>query len=154
MNGYKSSLNFDRAPAEALVFQCSDHRTGAALRDFLDNGLSLKGNYDLLAMPGGPQCMTLVEYLPKLSWALSKWIRYLVDTHELKRLILIAHEDCGWYKQLPFHLLGSSDPRHRQEDDLRRVKQVLARDFPHLRVELYYAAFDSSDHVTVETVPG
>jgi len=105
-------------------------------------------------MPGGPQCMTLVEYLPKLSWALSKWIRYLVDTHELKRLILIAHEDCGWYKQLPFHLLGSSDPRHRQEDDLRRVKQVLARDFPHLRVELYYAAFDSSDHVTVETVPG
>lgn len=154
MTSYQSSAKLNSVKSGTLVIHCSDNRTQAAIHEFLENALRLSGNYDLLALPGGPQAMTLVEYLPKLSWATGKWIRYLADSHELKRIILIAHQDCGWCKQLPFHIFGLSEPRTHQEEDLRRVRQALARDFPHVHVELYYAAFDSSDHVTIETVPG
>ena len=154
MPSFQSSAKLNRAHTDILVVHCSDHRFQSGLRDFLDNGLRLNGNYDLLALPGGPQCLTLVEYLPKLSWAMGKWLRFLIDAHELKRIVLIAHQDCGWYKQLPFHIFGVNDPRQHQEDDLRRVRQALAKDFPHLQVELYYAAFDASDRVTIEPVSG
>jgi len=154
MTPTQPSSKLTRAPTGVLVVHCSDHRFQAALQEFLNQTLDLDGNYDLVAIPGGPQALTLVEYLPKLSWALTKWLRFLIDAHELKRIILISHQDCGWYKSLPFHLFGSSDPRQHQEEDLRRVKHAMAKDFPHMRVDLYFAGWDSADRVTVEPVSG
>jgi hypothetical protein len=78
----------------------------------------------------------------------------LVDAHDLKRLILIQHQDCSWYKELPFHLHSSTDPRQRQEEDLRRARAALAKERPELSVELYYAGFDASEHITLDEVPG
>ncbi|MFB3924272.1 MAG: hypothetical protein ACE145_21330 [Terriglobia bacterium] len=152
MPAYTSSSKVEHAHTDVLVVHCSDHRFVAGLQDFLNQGLNLRSNYDLLVLPGGPQCLTLVEYLPKFSWAGMKWFRFLVDAHELKRLILIAHQDCGWYKELPLHLHTTSDPRRRQEEDLHRARTVLNKEFPDMRVDLYYAGWDSSDRVIVEPV--
>jgi hypothetical protein len=150
----QTSSKLNRSHTDVLVVHCSDHRFQAGFYEFLNLHLGLNENYDLLSIPGGPQALTLVEYLPKLSWALTRWVRFLIDSHELKRMILITHQDCGWYKSLPFHLFGGTDPRRRQEDDLRRVQRAMAKEFPHLRVELYFAGWDSADHVTIEQVSG
>lgn len=152
MPPYQGSSKVNRIETEVLVVHCSDHRFQAGFYEFLNLQLNLNENYDLLVIPGGPQCLTLVEYLPKFSWASWKWFRFLVEAHELKRMILMAHQDCGWYKELPFHLHSSPEPRARQEEDLRRVRQALKHDFPDLSVELYYAGWDGADRVTVEPV--
>ena len=145
-----SKLN--QADTDVLVIHCSDHRFQAAFYEFLNLKLNLDENYDLLVLPGGPQCLTLVEYLPKFSWAGWKWFRFLADAHDLKRLILIQHQDCEWYKELPFHLHSSTVPRLRQEEDLRRARQTLAKEHPHLSVELYYAGWDAQDQISVDAV--
>ena len=75
-----------------------------------------------------------------------------MDSHDLKRLILIQHQDCGWYKDLPFHLHSSPEPRQRQEEDLRRARAALAKERPELSVELYYAGWDASQHITIDAV--
>lgn len=152
MPTYLATSKINRADAEVLVVHCSDHRFQAGMREFLNEGLKLGENYDLLALPGGPQCLTLVEYLPKFAWASGRWFRFLVENHELNRLVLLAHQDCGWYKSLPLHLHSSAEPRQRQEEDLRRAHRSLMREFPHLQVELYYAGWDANDQVTVEPV--
>jgi len=149
---YQPASQLNHTDTDVLVVHCSDHRFQAGLHEFLNQGLNLGQNYDLLVLPGGPQCLTLVEYLPKFSWAGWRWLRFLVDNHELKRLILIAHQDCGWYKDLPLHLHASPEPRLRQEEDLRRVQHALKRDFPSLSVELYYAGWGADDRVTVQPV--
>ncbi|MBZ5513890.1 MAG: hypothetical protein LAN62_03415 [Acidobacteriia bacterium] len=154
MDAYHPSAKFHPGRADTLVVYCSDSRIQAAVQEFLASSLNLGGSYDVLAIPGGPQSLTLIEYLPKLSWALGKWLRFLVDAHELKRIVLIAHQDCGWYKQLPFHLFGSSDPRTRQEDDLRRARRSLAGDFPQVLMDLYYVTWDANNRVTIEAVAG
>src|SRR5712692_4982039 len=107
MPSYQATTTVKRTDTDVLVVHCSDHRFQSGIREFLDRGLGLGENYDLLIVPGGPQCLTLAEYLPKFAWASTKWFRYLVENHELKRLILIAHQDCGWYKNLPAHLHSS-----------------------------------------------
>lgn len=152
MPPYQLSSKINRADTETLVVHCSDHRFQAGIREFLNTGLNLDYDYDLLVIPGGPQCLSLIEYLPKFAWAGRRWLNFLKDAHELKRIILVAHQDCGWYKALPFHLHTSSDPRLRQEEDLRRVEQALMKEFPELRVELYYAGWDANDQVTVDPV--
>ena len=154
MDSYHPSAQLRSEHADALVVHCSDHRLQGVLQEFLNNGLKLSGNYDVLAIPGGPQCLTLVEYLPKFSWASGKWFRFLIEKHDLKRLILIAHQDCGWYHELPFHLFGSTDPRTRQEDDLRRARRTLVSQFPQVRVDLFYIAWDADLRVVIEPVAG
>ena len=134
----------------ALVVHCGDHRFQAAFYEFLNRQLGLGGNYDLMVIPGGPQSLTLVEYLPKFSWASWRWFRFFVENHEIGRLILIQHQDCAWYKSLPLHLHSSPEPRERQEEDLRKLGQTFRRDFPQLRVELYFAAWDGNDEGKIE----
>ncbi len=152
MPSYQLASKVNRADTDVLVVHCSDHRIQAGIREFLDQGLKLEENYDLLILPGGPQGLTLVEYLPKFAWASWRWFQYLLDHHELRRMILIAHQECGWYKELPLHLHASSEPRERQEQDLRRARNFLLKEFPTLSVELYYVGWDDNDRVTVEVV--
>jgi hypothetical protein len=154
MSSFQLSSTLPSVDPEVLVIHCSDYRFQAAFNEFLNLKLNLNGNYDLLVLPGGPQCLTLVEYLPKFSWAGWKWFRFLVEAHDLKRLILIQHQDCRWYKELPNHLHTSSEPRLRQEEDLRRARAALTRERPELSVELYYAGWDVNEHITVDTVSG
>ncbi len=139
---------------EVMVVYCSDYRFQAGYQEFLNHNLGLNGNYDLLVIPGGPQSLTLVEYLPKFSWAGWKWLKFLADAHSLKRLILIQHQDCKWYGTVPLHLHSSVELRQRQEEDLLRVKAVVAERRPELRLELYYAGWDASEHITIERVTG
>lgn len=137
---------------DVLAIHCSDYRFHAGYQEFLNNKLNLDGNYDLLAIPGGPQCLTLVEYLPKFSWSGLKWFRFLVDAHSVKRLILFQHQDCAWYRTIPLHLHSNPEPRLRQEEDLRRATTALLKERPHLSIELYYAGWDDTKHITIESV--
>ena len=72
MSSFKSTSKLRGAQTDTVVVQCSDHRVQLVAFELLNKGLELNGNYELLALPGGPQCMTLVEYMPKFSWALTK----------------------------------------------------------------------------------
>jgi len=137
-------------PPRALVVHCGDHRFQAAFQEFLNRNLGLGSNYDLFVIPGGPQSLTLVEYLPKFSWASWRWFRFFVVNHEIDRLILIQHEDCAWYKSLPLHLHSSTEPRQRQEEDLRRVGKTLRTEFPQIKLELYFAAWDGNEEGNID----
>jgi len=142
-----------RERASALILQCSDHRFQAGFHEFLNLKLDLNHNYALLSLPGGPQSLTLVEYLPKFAWAGWKWFRFLVERVEVKRMILMAHQDCLWYKELPFHLRGAANLKARQLEDLRRARQLLEKEFPHLSVELFYVGCEAGDRIAVESIP-
>jgi hypothetical protein len=150
MPSYEVVARLESSEPRALVVHCGDHRFQAAFQEFLNRNLGLAGNYDLIVIPGGPQSLTLVEYLPKFSWASWRWLRFFVENHDIGRLILIQHQDCVWYKSLPLHLHVSAEPRLRQEEDLGKLAQALRREFPQLRAELYYAAWDEKDQGKVE----
>jgi hypothetical protein len=135
------------------VIHCGDYRFQGAFYEFLNRNLNLNENYDLIVIPGGPQSLSLVEYLPKFSWSSWKWFRFFVEKHGIRRLILIQHQDCAWYQTMPAHLHASSDLRERQEQDLGRITNALKKDFPDLSVELYYAGWDAEDRITFDAMP-
>ncbi len=126
---------------DTLMIRCSDHRLAHACETFVEDILKVS-DYDLVVVPGGPQFLSALEYLPKFNWAGRRWMRFLVDEHEVKRVILISHEDCGWYR----HLHGSLQEHDaRQQADLRRSAAHLKEIFPGLRVDAYFAAGQAPD---------
>ncbi|HXE75373.1 MAG TPA: hypothetical protein VNN18_07040 [Candidatus Xenobia bacterium] len=121
----------------ALVIHCSDPRYQVHFHEFLRLGLGLE-RYGLLVVPGGAQFLTLADYLPKFSWAGWRWVKFIGDIAPPTRVVLIAHDDCLWYR----HVRGRQDNaamREKQVADLRRVGEALRERLGELKVELYYA---------------
>ena len=150
---YRCKSGVQLAETDVLAVYCSDHRLQAGIREFLDENLDLRANYDSLVVPGGPQCLVEVGALPKFAWAGRKWSRALIRLHSLKRMILIAHHDCGWYRWLEDYQPLRNPVRRGQEEDLRAARRALSQLSPDLAVELFYAGWDSSGAMTVESVP-
>ncbi len=121
----------------ALAIHCSDPRYQPHFHEFLSTGLGLE-RYGLLVVPGGAQFLTLADYLPKFSWAGWRWVKFIGEIAQPSRVVLIAHDDCLWYRQVR----GRQDVaalREKQVADLRRVAEGLRERLGELPVELYYA---------------
>jgi len=130
----------EQGSTEALVIHCSAARFQQYFDEFLTQGLGL-GRYSVIAVPGGAQVMTLVDYLPKFAWAGWRWTKFLVDVDKAPRVILIGHEECRWYHHLRFW--DTSTPvRGGIVRDLERVRAALRERYPGVQVDLYYARMD------------
>lgn len=93
---YESRLPYDRNRIRAGAIYCSDGRVGEHFDDFLQNGLGLP-RYDRIALPGGPACLAGHPQAHLEEQGVVDELRFLVQVHELRRIVLIAHEGCAFY---------------------------------------------------------
>ncbi len=148
---YRSNKPFVDGPITDLAVFCSDARFGAQCEEFVAQELG-HSRFDRLVAPGGPACMLhwtvdlddKVETVQRLKW-------FLIDNHEIDRVLLIAHEGCAYYTiKLGVEPEGL---RSRQEDDLRRVADQIRDVKPGLRIEAYFAGLEG-DQVVFKSVIG
>ncbi len=134
---YRSHEVRPTAEGAPIVVQCSDPRFQPHFQDFLSQALNMD-HYALIAVPGGPQLLTLLDYLPKFSWAGWRWMKFMVDLTRAERVVLIVHDDCRWYLQ---SLLGRDPARVHEKmyEDARRVRAALKERFGVEGVEIYHA---------------
>jgi hypothetical protein len=139
---YRTGATAGGARSTPLAVHCSDPRFRPHFQEFLRHGLGLE-HYGLLAVPGGPHCLTLVhEYLPKFGWCAWRWVTFMHELAGPPRVILIAHEDCRWYHDPRFNATPGN-VHDRQVDDLHRVRRALADRFGSDTVtELYFARLE------------
>jgi hypothetical protein len=93
---YDSPLAYERARIGAAAIYCSDGRVGEHFDDFLQHGLRLP-RYDRVALPGGPACLAGHPQAHLEEQGVVDELKFLVDVHQLKRVVLIAHEGCAFY---------------------------------------------------------
>ena len=101
----------------------------------------------MIAVPGGPHCLTLSEYLPKFAWAGWRWVKVMERVAQPERIILIAHDDCRWYLSMGF-ASATTNLRERQIADLKTARTALAERFG-TAVDLYCSRLDG-DHAVFE----
>ena len=134
-----------REQPHALVIHCSDPRFQKHFHEFLRAHLGLD-TYGLIAVPGGAQFLTMIDYLPKFSWVGWRWLKFLVDRSRPRRVILIVHDDCLWYKDLRFWQHGG-DWKSAALSDLAKVRDGLRARFGSLGVETWFARIDGGEVV-------
>jgi len=147
----------DVAP-QAIVVYCSTPRFQMAFDQFIEKELGLaKGQFIPVVVAGGAGVLAHPERLPKE-------FKFMRDRFELlrrnytsvKRVVLINHEDCAYYKMLTEKIPGFlrphvDDPNHRSREDMELIGAVFHRLLAHLglQVELYYAHFVDGDPTKV-----
>lgn len=133
--------------SDTLVIHCSDSRFQEAFNLFLREELDLQ-IYDSLIVPGASQLLTFSNSLPKFFDALARPMQFLIKAHELKRVVLIMHEDCAWYHGFVTKFARlKSDMKEHQKHDMLVAKQIIQNEFPHVEVNMFYAGMTSNDKV-------
>lgn len=143
-----------------LVVSCSSNVYQPVVRQFVESHLGLPaGTYDFLAVPGGPQFLLLTEYLPKFAWAGHRWMKFLIEKHRLKRVVLVSHDDCAWVNDGRFAGIalsrlgfgaGASGPSSESAvlDDLKRMADGVRAVISPIAVDAYHARKDASGAVS------
>ena len=133
---YKSAVPYDRTRIHAAAIYCSDGRVGEQFDDFVQNGLQLP-RYDRVALPGGPACLADHPQAHLQAQGVVDELKFLIEVHGLKRIVLIAHEGCAFYTTR----LELKDRRLEilQRADLVRAAAAVRRITGIETVEGYYA---------------
>ncbi len=126
--------NPERMHAAALY--CSDGRVGLQFDDFLRNGLALP-RYDRLCLPGGPACLAGHPQAHLEQQGVVDELQFLVEVHELERVVLIAHQGCAFYTAR----LGLEEPtlEQTQRNDLAEAASFVRKVTGLDRVDTYFA---------------
>lgn len=136
------------SPIQAVVLYCSDGRYGTATERLLQRALSLP-RYDRLVFPGGAGALGSHPAAWRDAEALLESLRFLVSEHGLRRVVLVAHDDCGFYsKRLG---IPAAEAKDRQLADLRTAAGRI-RSCGSVEVEAWYAE-KAEDGIRFESVP-
>ena len=106
-----------------------------------------------LVVGGGAGVLAHPERLPKEFRFLRERLEFYRNAMPtLRRLVLINHDDCLYYRALKRRVLGAAAPgEQRAHDELGLVRSVLERTLPGLGLglELYFARIQGA-HVSFE----
>ncbi len=133
---YTSSVKYDPARIHAAAIYCSDGRLGEHFDDFLQAGLSLP-RYDRVCLPGGPACLAGHPQAHLEEQGVLDELKFLVEVHKLKRVVLLAHQGCAFYASR----LDLKEPRLElvQRADLVRAAAYVHRVTGLGAIEAYFA---------------
>lgn len=145
----RSLAKINTTPPEALVVNCSDPRFQEAFRAFALDQLGLR-NYAPLIIGGSIHPYGAKDGFADHLSALQEQIKFFVDEAKLKRVIIINHQDCLWYRVWGERKAIPSDPE-KAKVDLRTAAVSLSHYLGDVKVEAYWAALDG-DEVTFHSV--
>jgi hypothetical protein len=128
-------MNYDHDFADVLAVYCSDGRFIGAYDRFITEQLG-EPRFDRYVVPGGAAWLVLAGDTFREYDIARDRISFLVELHRIRRIILIAHEDCGAYATRG---LMPERTYHQQVEDLITAHQTLAAWFPGATAEAYYA---------------
>lgn len=138
--------------SDTLVIQCSDSLFQEAFNDFVREELGIKTR-SLIAIPGASQVLTFSDYLPKFAMALLRPLRFLVKEQGLRRVIVIMHEECRWYRDfVPTYFSMKGNIKNRQIEDALAGKRIISEEFPDLEIRMFYAAITPQRRVSFSEI--
>jgi hypothetical protein len=143
---FESTLAYDPARIHAAAVYCSDGRVGEQMDEFLHQGLGLP-RYDRVACPGGPVALAgrLLAFWECRS--VEEQLRFLVRAHGLGKVVLIAHQDCAYYRERL--AIPAMELEAQQVRDLDMARASVARLADGLEISTFYAR-RTGDHVRFE----
>jgi hypothetical protein len=115
----------------------------------MQNALGLP-RYDRIALPGGAACLASHFVAYREEEGAAEQVRFLVEVHQLERIVLIAHENCAFYT----HRLNISSLqlKSQQLEDLRKAASRVRLLGRHLQIEAYFARLDRKNMISFERV--
>jgi hypothetical protein len=149
MQPFASRERFEAAHPNALAVYCADGRFTKAVEELLHH-LGHE-RIDVLAVPGGPALFNMNTASFADFDSLTRGASFLIRAHAIKKVVLLAHEGCGYYAS---RYTGEPPERigERQRNDLRAAAKRLAELHRGIAIGMYVARVRSDTRIEFEPV--
>jgi carbonic anhydrase len=136
MSEFSATTPFSKAYPKALAVYCSDGRFTRAVEELLK---SLgEDRLDTLTMPGGAGAIDLrTSHHGGDRAALIRSASFLMDSHDVKRVVLLTHSECGYYRR-QYPMLPADEMGKRQVEDLHTAAKWFQSHQPEVIVSTYF----------------
>jgi hypothetical protein len=135
---------------DAAIVSCFDCRFDAGLRGFLEH-LGIVSP-DHIKIAGGVKCLISPDLETDREFVL-KQIRSSMQLHGTRRVLLLAHSDCGGYGRLEaFRGNAEAEARHHQKELAGAAEHLLAA-IPGLDVQGYFVDFEGVWDAEIKRLP-
>jgi hypothetical protein len=133
---YISPTPYNAERINAAAIYCSDGRIGDQVDEFLHHGTGFP-RYDRLVCPGGPVALSGRLLALWDARGVEEQFRFLVEVHDIKTLVLVAHEGCAYYG----HRLRIPPERveFEQREDFKKAVETVRKLAPGVAVQCYLA---------------
>lgn len=106
--------------------------------------IGIKKDYDLITIGGGIKSLVKPKD-PNDKNFLMRQIAISVELHEIKKIIIISHEDCGAYGgKKAFESDEIENKTHQQ--DTEQAKQIILEKYPNLEIEIKHACLKDNKY--------
>jgi carbonic anhydrase len=144
------AATFQAIPPTTIIVSCADGRFAIEDADALA-ALGVHETPDRQTPPGGPAALLERSAATPIDDDVSlRRLTFLIQHHQTRRILLVAHADCGHYRSM-FPTDSGEQRFRRQLLDLRAVAEDLRRRFPALEVTCLYARARGG-HVAIHRV--
>lgn len=128
----------------ALVIHCIDFRLGKAIKKYLEDR-GLLGDCDMVAAAGAAK--NLLSSAPETERQfILKQIAISKNTHNINKVILLNHTDCGAYGgRKVFESRDAERAAHRK--DMEEAAQVIKKEHPGMEVEMILADIEEDGSI-------
>ncbi|MFH2034954.1 MAG: hypothetical protein ABIJ45_01010 [Candidatus Zixiibacteriota bacterium] len=130
----------DSQASEAIVIHCGDARFQTAFRRFITEELHIK-QYTPIIIGGGAHAFGMKVFLPKNFKILWEQVKFYIKSEKIKNIIIINHEDCGWYEKMSgYHV--NLPIIAKGKTDLKDATLTLLKDFGDINIRTYWAGIE------------
>ncbi|MEM6316009.1 MAG: carbonic anhydrase [Planctomycetota bacterium] len=145
---YRSRQAQPTTAIHAAAIYCSDGRIGEHVDDFMTNALDLP-HYDRIAVPGGPAALVARPDAALPPERMLGELRFLIEAHNLQRIVLIQHDDCGFYHAR----VKETDIEAVQRRDVDELAALLRKSTGIENIRGYFARFTDDGMVFERITP-
>ncbi len=129
---------------EALLLSCMDYRLMDDVARYMD-GRELNDKYDHVVLAGGALGVTSGKYP---AWTQTFWdhVGLALQLHQVKRVVVIDHRDCGAYKLLvgPDHAKDKASETAAHAAEFAKLRAMVTAKHPSLAVETLLMGLDGT----------
>lgn len=113
----------ERHHCDAIVITCMDFRFQKYIEEWEKENL---GDYQFDRIALGGACHDF--------FAILKQIDISIRLHDIKKVVIINHEECGAY--------GEAGTYERHQQDLKNAKKQISQLYPQVKIKTYYLRKD------------
>lgn len=142
---------------DTLALYCSDGRFTQAVEELCANRLEAH-RIDTVTIPGGPGLLDIGKLALSNRAVVVNALGFLIIGHDIKRVVLVAHEGCGYYRSR-YPRKSPAELKAAQHADLVSARDYIQKEW-YVDIYCYYAQpqndrvqfINIAQHVTNRTI--
>jgi hypothetical protein len=124
-----------------------DFRLNGELNEWIKESDLFDGGFDVISLPGASK--DLIDGNEEVKNNFLKHIGVSVNLHQVEKIIIFHHSDCGAYAQ-SYQFSSIEKEKEKQVEDMKKAKEIILEKYPEVEVVFVWGELKDENGEEIE----